>query len=405
MTVSPVASASFATKCVPSGSHCVAPGHEGQIGPDGMCRVMRAFVRDTKLCGLCRKRPVMTKAARVLNPIFLVGLIRGVVVPPTMKFNLDRARAYNAAIELYSQGFCEECIALVEPHINVEASPGKVEFKSGTRVPMFLGPEELKNAWTALLPGAAKVAERAKGGARLTFGRVKGYGKDQLTECVVHRNAESACLCGGWHTADEMPTLTQGKDRHFAFGPLCAEAVKRAGYQLGATMAEQMAAIHANRFAEMLEERAWEKERREQLAHSGVFVDARGREFLGSDAIDQALVDKRNRDIDKARELQSQGRHVPAALQRLLDEEAGTTEVEIPRARPQKKAKESKVLTPEEQLERLAKKAADRKARQKEQLARRKDPNYGAMKSAPAQKQNQPKDKNKSKGRRGENAA
>ncbi len=386
MTASSSASV-FAMKCVPKGSHCVAPGHQGQIGPDGMCRMMRAVIRDTKTCALCQERPVMAKAARVLNPIFLVGLIRGIVVTPTMKFNLDRARAYNAAIQLSGQGFCEQCVANVEPHVNATTShPGKIEFKSGSKVPMFLDPEGLRNAWTAISAGVAKLCERIKGGTSFSFGRIKGRGEGLLTECVVHRNHEAACLCGGWHPAAEMPTLTQGENRHFGFGPMCAEAARRSGFQLGPTMAEQLSAIHTARFMAELAEKTRQREERERLERDGVFIDGYGHEHLGAEAIARALADRNKRSLAKAHELKAAGRHVPEALQILLDEEEAAKRdedegeyVESTTTRRPKARREPAVMSPEDQLRRLAEKAAEKRRKRLAAEARRQDPNFGAM--------------------------
>lgn len=386
-------STAFAPACVPNGSHCVAMGHQGKIGPDGMCRVMRAFVRDTKTCGLCRERPVMARAARVLNPIFVVGLIRGIVIPPIMRFNPDRARAYNAAILLQDQGFCNECLANVEPFINAEAHQGKVAFESGAKVPMFVGPDLLREIWGQLTVGPAKVAEAIMRGSRVEFGHQRGRGETAEAQCVVHRNLEKACLCGGWHPKSEMPTLAPRDNQVFGFGPMCAQAVRRAGYKLGDTMSEQLSALHTKKFLAELEARDAQRRRFEELAKEGVFVDARGIEHVGIEAIERAEADRRAHGLNKARELIAAGRHVPQALQALLDEESGGEQngasEPVRRSKPRRASKAP--MTGEEQMRALAARVALKKARQLESAKRREDPHYGECAKAPAAKQGKKK--------------
>lgn len=378
-------SSAFGLKCVANGSHCVAMGHQGQIGPDGMCRVMRAYVRDTSTCALCKERPVMARAARVLNPIFVVGLIRGKVIPPIMRFNPIRAQAYNAALELSGQGFCDECVALVEPHINVDIHQGKVAFKTGAKVPMFVDAEALKQTWAAIGAGPAKVAEAIMRGSRVDFGHQRGTGDDATAQCVVHRNMESACLCGGWYLKSEMPTLSPRENQVFGFGPMCAEAVRRAGFKLGETLGERMSAIHTKRYLAQLEAQTAERNRLNELAKSGTFVDSHGKTHVGIESIERALADKRERELRKAHELKSLGRHVPQALQALLDEESGAETLELPVRRSKSRATSSKEpMSGEEQMQALAAKVALKKSRQAEITRRLADPHYGECVQTPA---------------------
>lgn len=57
-----------------------------------------------------------------------------------------------------------------------------------------------------------------------------------LTQCIVHRNAQLSCICGGWHDWSTMPALTRrsnDKVQAFGFGPACAaiasEKIVKAG--------------------------------------------------------------------------------------------------------------------------------------------------------------------------------
>lgn len=378
---------SFALSCVSNGSHCVAEGHQGQIGPDGMCRVNRAFKKSLKICACCGERPVLP-TARALNPILIVGHRRGLAVRPTIISS--HMAAFVKVLATFGQPICEACIAQVEPFINAKTDfPGKIAFTTGTKVPMFIDDNVLKLTWEAISVGPVKVAEAIMAGRKVVFGHQRGTGDDATAQCVVHRNMESDCLCGGWYLKSLMPTLSPRPNQSFGFGPMCAEAVRRAGFKLGETLGERMADIHTKAFLARLEADTIERNRIAKLAKGGVFVDSRGVEHVGEVAIERALADKRERDLRKAHDLKSEGRHVPQALQALLDEESGAQTYEPPVRRSKPRSTTSKEpMSGEERLralaESVAKKKAERAARQAEIEARRADPHYGECTKAPA---------------------
>lgn len=385
-----MSTAPFSSTCVAKGSRCVAPGHDGQIGPDGMCRVARAWHKNARVCGLCKTASVHEQTASRLNPIFVVGLIRGLVMPPIVRgVHPELGQAYQAAIEMCYGYFCEGCIAKIAPFLNAPEHAGQVQFKAkpdgspGSWYPMFVTPTELTAVWSAIGVGVVKLAERiARGGRDILFGETRHHGEE--AQCVVHKNTPSACLCGGWYEAKEMPALKRGEKQLFALGPLCAEAARRGGFKLEESFAESLAEMHRETPAQ-IDARLAAQAERERLEAEGTYIDQRGRRHVGNEAIAKALEAARERDLAKARELRAEGRHVPARLFQLLKEAEGEAEpvpVTEPRPRRPRQAQPPEAISAEEQLRRLQAKAADRLTRQQRQQARRHEPGYGEMKVA-----------------------
>ena len=223
----------------PQTGRCLRHDRGGMVkarGTEGLvcCSVYFGQVKSAKSCVGCEGL-VPQHETWLVNAECVEALQQGLLVPPRIGSGFRQVFHLAPTEVLPARGavICEACARQAAAFINAGGpSYGLLKFRDSARhLPFFSSPatrlaakeQKEQKANNALL----EVVETITSGRSIRFS-----GKNEgMTQCIVHANNPGACVCGGWHNWNDMPSLARrkgGQTQAFAFGPACAEAIRTA---------------------------------------------------------------------------------------------------------------------------------------------------------------------------------
>lgn len=212
---------------------CLVHANGGRVrqrgGSSGVtcCKTYFAQLPTAKPCVGCEGL-VPAQAIWRMNPEVLVS--SDAVEPPKLGHGfIVTLQTATKGLPTSESVICEDCALKALRAVNAQTHPGQIKLRGSERLlPLFLSPAGQRARERQKHALILELAEDIAQGRSVRFStRDRATG---LNQCVVHANRPEVCLCGGWHSWEDMPATVRYKRNQpqaFGFGPACAAVVRQ----------------------------------------------------------------------------------------------------------------------------------------------------------------------------------